>query len=353
MMLNDEKIKRAINDKEIEVFVSFKWENGELIEYTEEPSILSTVMKSNLYSDRLKLTMGPVVKVLSKKRVKKKYRFKKNIDCYDLRKSDNKFVINPGESIIILTNEKIKLNGKYACIILPRISLTDIGIVVSTAYVDPYYYGVMRLHLTNLSDKPYELKSLEAIAQCFFFELPSVVNINYKEQFSAKSVFFGQTWLEILNTGRSAFPTKKESAEVSIVNNIKYQWNIIVNFVKKFSLVIGISINVFALLCGLLYIKSHLDDYQAKVNYISEWLEPAASEIIVEPGKSMGVKTIVEDCSKDDVISILCNNDDIHFQISSGNRSDETVITFKYELELPNPNGYQVDFSYIIIKRKK
>ncbi|MEY8391903.1 hypothetical protein AALA98_11110 [Lachnospiraceae bacterium 45-W7] len=232
-MLGNEEIKKVITDKEIELTVSFGFKDGMPTQYETEQDLLSTQLKDNLYSDRLKLTMGPIVKVLNQKLVKSKFRFKATRDCCDLRKSNNKYTINPGESIVILTNERIKLNGKYACLIVPRISMSDVGIVVTTAYVDPYYNGVMRLHLSNLSDKSYELTFLETIAQCFFFELPDYVPEKFEEEFSMKSVFFGQTWNGILNSDRNPFPTKKESANVDRLSNIKYQINILIRFYCK------------------------------------------------------------------------------------------------------------------------
>ena len=108
-MLSNIRIIKAINDKEIEISVAFGLNDGRLDLYNSEQDLLNSSLKENLYSDRLKLTMGPIVKVLGKKSINPKYRFKTTNDCYDLRKSDNKYVINPGESIIVLTNEKIKL----------------------------------------------------------------------------------------------------------------------------------------------------------------------------------------------------------------------------------------------------
>ena len=162
-MLSNKTITNALNNKEINITISFSLQNGVPTLYESEQDILSSPLKNNLYSDRLKLTMGPIIKILNKKAINPKYRFKGMIDCYDLSKSDDKYIINPGESIIVLTNEKVELNGKYACLIVPRISLSDVGIVVTTAYVDPFYYGLMRLHLSNLSDKAYELTDRKSV----------------------------------------------------------------------------------------------------------------------------------------------------------------------------------------------
>ena len=249
-MLSNEKIKKAISTNEIEITIFFGKKDGNLVEYTEEKNLLLSPLKNNLYSDRLKLTMGPIINVLSKPSINSKYRFKTFPNFHDLRKSNNRFIIHPGESVIVLTNERIKLNGKYACLIVPRISLSDVGIVVTTAYVDPFYDGVMRLHLSNFSNKAYELKSLEPIAQCFFFELSDPVSKQFKEQFSQKSVFFGQTWPEIIHSDRNPFPTKKGAASINKLADLKYQFGLIWAFIKKHSLILALITNIALISIG-------------------------------------------------------------------------------------------------------
>lgn len=352
-MLSNERIVRAINDKEIEISVAFFLKGGVPILYEAEQNLLSSSSKDNLYSDRLKLTMGPIVKVLNKKAINPKYRFKATFDCHDLRKSNNKYVINPGESIIVLTNEKIKLNGKYACLIVPRISMSDVGIVVTTAYVDPFYNGLLRLHLSNLSDKAYELVSLEAVAQCFFFELTDQVSEIFKEQFSTKSVFFGQTWHGIINTDRKPFPTKKEAASVDKFANFKYQFNIIWSIIKKHSLIFMLFINIFVLLCGFSIFKQKFEKYTSAVEQVEEYLNPIASEIVVDAGETYGEKEIIVNCAKLDIVSVLCNNDEIHYKILSGDVENETKIVFSYSLSSVSADRYEMNFTYIIVRRIK
>lgn len=351
-MLSNEKIKRAISNKEILVSVSFGYKEGVLTLYETEQDFLSSPLKDNLYSDRLKLTMGPIVKVLNKP-VHFKYRFKTARDYYDLRKSNNKYVINPGESIIILTNERIKLNGKYACLVVPRISLSDVGVVVTTAYVDPFYDGVMRLHLSNLSNKSYELTSLETIAQCFFFELSDPVAETFREQFPTKSVFFGQTWHGILDSDRNPFPTKKESASIDKFSNLKYQLNILLSFAKKHSLVFLLFANIFIILCGFATFKQNFEQHTIVVEQIEGLLEPTASEIVINPGENYGEKEIAVEYEKSDIISVLCNNDEINYKLISGDMVNETKIVFSTSLTRAPVDKYEIDFTYVIVRRIK
>lgn len=350
-MLNNEEIKKAINKNEIEILISFGMKDNVPILYDFEHNLLDDSLKSNLYSDRLKLTMGPIVKILNKKTVSKKYRFKASNKLYDLRKTNHKYVISPGESIIILTNERMKLNGKYACLIVPRISLSDVGIVVTTAYVDPFYDGLMRLHLSNLSDKPYELHTLEAVAQCFFFEFSESVSEMFKDQFPTKSVFFGQTWKGILNSDRNPFPTKKEPIIVEKFTTLKYQLSIIWDFIKKYSIIFLLLTNFIVIISGFVTFKQSYEEYTFAIEQLRESFNPINSEIIIDSGEVYGEKSITIDCSKSNIISILCNNDNIKYRIVSGDTQDTTRIIFSYSLLAPSDDKYEINFTYSVIRR--
>jgi len=352
-MLSQEKIIEAINSDEIEISISFCYDAEKLVFCEGEQKLLESPLKDNLYSDRLKLTMGPIIKILNRKRINPKYRFKSLSDCFDLRKSDNKYIINPGESITVLTNEKIKLNGKYACIVIPRISLSDVGIVVTTAYVDPFYQGVMRLHLSNLSDKTYELSSLEAIAQCFFFELSDSVSEIYKDEFSMKSVFFGQTWKGILSSDRNPFPIKKQSVIIDRFLNLKNQMNLIGAYIKQHSLVFIFITNLVVILCGYAAFKQEFMQYTTAMQQIEDFLEPTASEIVIDAGKLYGEKEIIVPYEKSDIVAVLSNNDEIRYKILSSDIKNETKIVFSYSLSSALVDNYELNFTYVIIRRIK
>lgn len=350
-MLSKQRIVSILKNREIDITVSFYKKADQLLLYETETPLLESASASNLYSDRLKLTMGPIAKIINKKRVNRKFVFKNTVDCIDLRKCNNRYIIAPGESIIILTNESIKLNGKYACLIIPRISLSDVGIVVTSAYIDPYYQGVMRLQLSNLSNKPYELNSLEAVAQCFFFELNEEVSIEYKDSFSTKSVFYGQTWAEIINSDRPPFPTKKNSTENNHFSHLRYQGDLIFQFLKKHSIIFFLLTNLFVIISGYAVLKQDYIHYKETVMQIENWLEPISSEIIVDPNNPYAKKEIIIDIPKADIITVLCNNEDIHFELLSGNTANETIIIFSYDGPFDDQIMREIDFTYIVVRR--
>lgn len=121
--------------------------------------------------------------------------------------------MNPDESIVILTNENISLDGKHAVLIVPRVSMSEVGIILTPAYIDSYYQGILRLNIHNNSTVPFKLKSLEVVAQCFFFDFSgSVVPTSRRQAFAQKSVFFSQNWKSILESDVDPFPTKKKKA---------------------------------------------------------------------------------------------------------------------------------------------
>ena len=350
-MLSDVSLIKVLENDEIQVWVSFEKKDDGVISHKQEQNILSSSLKSNIYSDRLKLTMGPVVKALNNKPSNSKTRFKNKKDCYDLRKTSNKYIINPGESIIVLTNERIKLNGNYACLVVPRISLSDVGVVVSTAYVDPYYDGIMRLHLTNLSDKAYELTVLEAIAQCFFFELSDSASTYYRDHFKEKSVFYGQTWNEILDSDRDPFPTKKDPQQFDKFENLKYQLKIIWTFVKKHSLILILVTNIVVIVGGYAVVKQNMEKFSNTVEQVESLLSPTASEIIIAAGDLYGEKEITIDCAKSDIVSVLCNNDEIHYKIISGDVENQSKIVFYAFVDSAPSDDYEIGFTYVIVRR--
>lgn len=349
-MLNDNQIMKALNNGDIHILYYFyRGEHGELLNYGEEKNFNDiNEFKDYLYSDRLKVTLGPVVKKLSNKKVSRKYRFNAFYDCYDMRKSSNKYTIKPGESIVILTNERIELDGKHSVLILPRVSLSEVGIIVTSAYIDPYYSGLLRLNVENNSQSPYELKALETIAQCFFFELPDQVNLEYEKNFSNKSVFIGQNWKALLTEDRLPFPVKKNKKYVNpFFYNVKNVFSIIYNFLNKNAMFAAL---ISALLLGMAGYVS-FNNYKENTEKIIENYQSKSAEIIIPPGDKIGEKEVNIDINKDDIITILCNRNDIKYEIFSGNQPNKCNIVFTYELKSTQTNKTEIDFTYTIVKK--
>jgi hypothetical protein len=67
----------------------------------------------------------------------------------------------------------------------------------------------MRVVICNMTAERQTLRLLEPIAQCFFFDVPSDVDISFKTGFSQKSVFYGQNWKRLLDSDSDPFPRRK------------------------------------------------------------------------------------------------------------------------------------------------
>ncbi len=48
-------------------------------------------------------------------------------------------MVTPGESISVASNERITLGSKTAAFILPRITLSDVGVFLTVAYIDAFW----------------------------------------------------------------------------------------------------------------------------------------------------------------------------------------------------------------------
>ena len=89
-MLNCTQIQEAIENDEIQIFYSFKKDLNFL---SDEVRFNDSEFKSNLYSDRLKLTLGLIIKSHKKRPFNLKTRFKNFSDCFDIRKNNNEYLL--------------------------------------------------------------------------------------------------------------------------------------------------------------------------------------------------------------------------------------------------------------------
>ena len=352
-MLGENSIINDIQKGEIELSRAFEKVDGEIKLLEIEKNIISKEDNSSIYSDRIKITMGPILKVLDGKKVPKQKRFRQYSDVYDLRKNNNTFLIGPKESVVILTNERIKLDGKHVCLIVPRISLSDVGIVVTTAYVDPYYNGVMRLHLSNLSDKDYSLRCLEAVAQCFVFELDKEADKRFKEEFPEKSVFYGQTWKGILDSDRSPFPTKKKSTESESL--LFYVLKIMLRFLKENGVSLLMLISMLSFVVNIYFenqtMKKENEAMVGQLELIEDMLEPNLVDITVKANEKYGETVITVPIPRRDIAGVVCDNSNVIVELESIGE-DETKITFMYEDENTLKNR-KINVMYTIIRSIK
>jgi len=69
------------------------------------------------------------------------------------------------ETLSIPTGIKIEIPNGYAGFVLPRSSISQKGLQISTGTIDPGYRGEIKVILTNISRKPIKIEKENRIAQ--------------------------------------------------------------------------------------------------------------------------------------------------------------------------------------------
>lgn len=93
--------------------------------------------------------------------------------------------LQPGESVLISTNEYVSLPRNIAAMTKTRSSLARMGLVCGDigGFVDPGFKGNLTLFLKNEGKKIVDLRTLDRVGQLVFFEVNGVsqeYNGNYQ-----------------------------------------------------------------------------------------------------------------------------------------------------------------------------
>ena len=197
----------------------------------------------NFFGDRLKITLGPIVKSLNieDSKEREKYKFKDMDSCYDLRKNGNTFIIKPQEAILVGTNERIKVSEEIGAYIFPRLTNVDAGLIYIPSYIDPCWNGILQAVIYNVSMYEHTLKIGEGISICRFYKLSDSVDDKHREIFTTKSHHYGQAWNTILLEDKEPFPVKKQPC-IKQKNWLEK----ITDFISKEPILIG---NILKMIC--------------------------------------------------------------------------------------------------------
>jgi hypothetical protein len=165
--------------------------------------------RDGFFGDRLRLTLGPLVLSHRYARLRGRANYRGLPGVFDLRESQNRIEIRPGESITINTIESVSLDGSLGAITLPRLSHATAGLVLSPSYIDPCWRGVLVLNLINQTRKPIEIRFGERIAQTLFYEVDGEpLPDGFRNEFARKSHHYGLDW-ERVEGGGDPFPLRK------------------------------------------------------------------------------------------------------------------------------------------------
>lgn len=183
MVLNNEGIKRALADGSL-IVSKYTWRD--------------TLEKANLDigelrgSHKIRLHVGFLLRTLSDKRwVNPKSLYNKRDGIIDLRQLEgHKYLLHPGESVLLYTNEAVTLGPGYFGLLLSRVSLEETGLIASQSYIDPNWEGVLQIVVTNNSETPRLLQEHCEIANLVLFKMEQEAD----ETIQKKNDHYGVTW---------------------------------------------------------------------------------------------------------------------------------------------------------------
>ncbi len=175
MILSDRDIKK-------------KLQNGEIVVESHDSK-----HHENISASSLDLRLGRFFKVYnhSQKAVldpRDPESFKDVTKLIELKNEKSPFIVQPGEFILGVTLEKIKLADNLVARVEGRSSLGRLGIIVhSTAgFIDAGFEGTITLEITNINRMPVALYPGMRICQLAFEEMSSVADVPYHQKKTSK-----------------------------------------------------------------------------------------------------------------------------------------------------------------------
>lgn len=216
MILNNEGIVDAINSREFEI-TEFMWDNK-----LESKAFDTSSLKDG---HKIRLHVGYLIRTLSDKRwINPKALYHKRDGIIDLRKlSEHQYILKPGESVILFTNEAIKMGPNIFGLLLSRVSLEENGLIVSPSYIDPNWNGLIQLVVTNNSETEQILQEHCEIANLILLKMNKPTTVTT----IPKNGHFAVTWESIKDNPR--LPTwndRKRKVPQKIQHAIHTYWYI-------------------------------------------------------------------------------------------------------------------------------
>lgn len=215
MVLNNAGIIDALNQGEIEI-IKYTWDNTNVTLSKYDPLELKE-------GHKIRLHVGFLVRTLSDKRwLNPKVLYNKRDGIVDLRKlEERKYALQPKESIILFTNESIRLGPNYFGLLLSRVSLEETGLIVSPSYIDPNWNGVLQLVVTNNSETPKLIQEYCEISNLILFKMEQRADVTIQK----RNDHYGVTWEMI--SSNPIFPKwqdRKRSVRLKIRHMIRTYW---------------------------------------------------------------------------------------------------------------------------------
>lgn len=221
-MLSDIAYQAAIDAGDLDVSYAFLPGDGDQFRHLTRPAHVredpeaQRFFQRNLTRSRLALTLGPLVKPLLRLgHVPKAQRYADHSQVVDLRRSGRGWVLPPGQSAIVFTNEYVRLSHDLVGIILGRVSSYHTGLVTATSFVDSTWDGLIELHLINTARRSVRLHIGMEIGRLFILEAEG--GSRNGSSVSRQGLHFGYTWPRILADEIDPFPRGSTPKARSIV----------------------------------------------------------------------------------------------------------------------------------------
>lgn len=110
-----------------------------------------------------------------------------------IKKQLDNFELDPGESILVGLYEKIKIPKNAMGLVMPRSSITRLGITIVPTYMNPEYEGYMPITIINNSKSKIIIKPMTRVVQLILISLSEHPKNTYKNIPDQK--YFGETFL--------------------------------------------------------------------------------------------------------------------------------------------------------------
>ena len=95
------------------------------------------------------------------------------------------YVLAPNEYILVSINETLNLPDDVVCEVLPKTKLIRAGLILSSQYCNPSYFGKLQLGLHNSSPNSVKIYSNLKIGQFIFKRLTSIPENLYRNKKTA------------------------------------------------------------------------------------------------------------------------------------------------------------------------
>jgi deoxycytidine triphosphate deaminase len=201
-MLTSGAIREAILNGQVSVTYSCLPKKGGGFRFLDSEASLDNAEAQKFFEkcigeNRIKLTVGPLVKSIYKKNVDDTSKYY-NFEVHDLRKTS--YTMDPLETIIVYTNEWIHLKEKHAGIIIQRVAHYFKGLNIAPSYIASGWQGILLAQITNNSIFPLKISMGDDIARLFIFETTGT-----SEEIPNSSIHFGNKWHDYIDHGRNPF----------------------------------------------------------------------------------------------------------------------------------------------------